>query len=291
MARALLACTPPLMTLAKGTGMTTLSRPARLAKWRYSGTLDAAAPALAAAMDTARIALAPSDDLFGVPSISHIAASRRACERTFSGAGGIVARARARDKDAAARASRRTCCVTSKPLSLVDSTPLTDATARKTARGGRGGCGAWRRRRRGEGEQPPPRRAHTARRARTALAAVALGVAVAQLRRLVDARARARRHRRAEQAHVRVHVGLRRARVRFRWRRSSRARETDARCRTHLDGRVAAAVDDLARDQLADRRRSARRPATRRGKRARGRETDMRAALRARRGGKKRQPE
>ena len=93
MASALLACTPPLMTLAKGTGMTTLSRPARLAKWRYSGTLDAAAPALATAMDTARIALAPSDDLFGVPSISHIAASRRACGQENRGPGVAGARA------------------------------------------------------------------------------------------------------------------------------------------------------------------------------------------------------
>ena len=61
------ACRPPLMTLRQGTGSTVAPPPPRC---RYSGAPADAADARAAAIDTPRIALAPSRDLFGVPSSS-----------------------------------------------------------------------------------------------------------------------------------------------------------------------------------------------------------------------------
>mmetsp|Transcript_2984 Transcript_2984/g.4507 ORF Transcript_2984/g.4507 Transcript_2984/m.4507 type:complete len:222 (-) Transcript_2984:18-683(-) len=68
-ARALPACSPPLMTLKHGVGNTTGSGlPARSAKCWYNGTPRTAAPALAAARDTPKIALAPRLLLFSVPS-------------------------------------------------------------------------------------------------------------------------------------------------------------------------------------------------------------------------------
>ena len=96
------ACEPPLMTLKHGTGSTSLSLPASLAKYWYRGMPSHSAPAcsgdnavccgsdverrvgarmlrtLAAAIEMPRIALAPNDDLLRKPSptvpvsISHI---------------------------------------------------------------------------------------------------------------------------------------------------------------------------------------------------------------------------
>merc|ERR1712137_297635 len=74
-ARRLPAWLPPLITLKDGTGIMYLSvgRPAMLAMYSYRGNCMEAAPARQTAMDTARIALAPSLDLdqpqsFWVPS-------------------------------------------------------------------------------------------------------------------------------------------------------------------------------------------------------------------------------
>ena len=61
------ACRPPLMTLRQGTGSVAASPPPSR---RYRGSPAAAAAARATAMDTPRMALAPSRDLFGVPSRS-----------------------------------------------------------------------------------------------------------------------------------------------------------------------------------------------------------------------------
>ena len=62
---ALSAWAPPLSTFIIGTGrMWALSPP----RYRHSGWRSSAADAWAAASDTARIAFAPSRDLFGVPS-------------------------------------------------------------------------------------------------------------------------------------------------------------------------------------------------------------------------------
>lgn len=56
---------PPLITLREGTGVINLSvfLPPNLAKYLYKGKLDSAAPALAKAKDTAKVALAPKLDL------------------------------------------------------------------------------------------------------------------------------------------------------------------------------------------------------------------------------------
>ena len=71
------ACSPPLMMFIIGTGMEYWPGvPLRSAMCAYSGTPLACAAALAAARDTARIALAPSLALFSVPSSSIIAWSR-----------------------------------------------------------------------------------------------------------------------------------------------------------------------------------------------------------------------
>merc|ERR1719336_574106 len=66
---------PPLITLKEGTGITNLSVgfPASLAMYWYNGIFFEAAPARQTAIDTARMALAPSFDLdqphsFCVPS-------------------------------------------------------------------------------------------------------------------------------------------------------------------------------------------------------------------------------
>mmetsp|Transcript_26674 Transcript_26674/g.79582 ORF Transcript_26674/g.79582 Transcript_26674/m.79582 type:complete len:205 (-) Transcript_26674:11-625(-) len=75
------ACEPPLMTLKHGTGSTSLSLPASLAKYWYRGMPSHSAPALAAAIEMPRIALAPNFDLLRKPSptvpvsISHILSS------------------------------------------------------------------------------------------------------------------------------------------------------------------------------------------------------------------------
>ena len=55
------ACRPPLMTLRQGTGRIAASAPPRC---RYKGTPDDAAAARATAIDTPRMALAPSRALF-----------------------------------------------------------------------------------------------------------------------------------------------------------------------------------------------------------------------------------
>ena len=62
MANLLPACLPPLMTLNDGTGKTNLSvcLPEIVARYLYNGRFFSAAPALAKASETARIALAPS---------------------------------------------------------------------------------------------------------------------------------------------------------------------------------------------------------------------------------------
>ena len=60
MASLLPAWLPPLTTLRQGTGISTSFTPARSAMWRYRGTPLWAAPALHTAIDTPRMALAPS---------------------------------------------------------------------------------------------------------------------------------------------------------------------------------------------------------------------------------------
>mmetsp|Transcript_82547 Transcript_82547/g.151119 ORF Transcript_82547/g.151119 Transcript_82547/m.151119 type:complete len:217 (-) Transcript_82547:2-652(-) len=73
------------MTLKHGTGNTIGPvLPARWAKCLYSGTPLAAAAALAAAMETPRIALAPSLLLLGVPSSSIILKSKADCSATLN---------------------------------------------------------------------------------------------------------------------------------------------------------------------------------------------------------------
>jgi hypothetical protein len=63
------ACEPPLMTLNAGHGSTNGGlTPARSARCWYSGTPFSEAAASATAIDTPRIAFAPSLPLFGVPS-------------------------------------------------------------------------------------------------------------------------------------------------------------------------------------------------------------------------------
>lgn len=58
------ACLPPLITFNEGTGVTNLevSLPANSAKYLYKGYPFSAAPALAKAKDTAKVALAPKLD-------------------------------------------------------------------------------------------------------------------------------------------------------------------------------------------------------------------------------------
>mmetsp|Transcript_2940 Transcript_2940/g.7232 ORF Transcript_2940/g.7232 Transcript_2940/m.7232 type:complete len:270 (+) Transcript_2940:948-1757(+) len=75
MASALPAWLPPLMMLKEGTGRYILGLPASSAMCLYRGTFFSAAPALHTAMDTARMALAPSLPLLGVPSSSRILSS------------------------------------------------------------------------------------------------------------------------------------------------------------------------------------------------------------------------
>jgi hypothetical protein len=71
MSTLLSACSPPLMMFIIGTGMEYRPGvPLRSAMCAYSGT-PAFAAALAAARDTARMALAPSVALFSVPSRAH----------------------------------------------------------------------------------------------------------------------------------------------------------------------------------------------------------------------------
>mmetsp|Transcript_25430 Transcript_25430/g.40664 ORF Transcript_25430/g.40664 Transcript_25430/m.40664 type:complete len:389 (-) Transcript_25430:289-1455(-) len=69
------ACDPPLMTLNAGTGSTSLALPASSEMCLYRGTSFSAAPALETAMETARMALAPSLPLFLVPSSSSMRSS------------------------------------------------------------------------------------------------------------------------------------------------------------------------------------------------------------------------
>ena len=66
------ACAPPLITFIIGTGSVRASSPP---SQRYSGTPASAAAAFAVAIETPRIAFAPSRPLFGVPSRSIIARS------------------------------------------------------------------------------------------------------------------------------------------------------------------------------------------------------------------------
>lgn len=61
------ACFPPLITFKLGTGVMNLSPlflPAKSDKYLYKGTFFSAAPALANAKETAKIALAPSLPFF-----------------------------------------------------------------------------------------------------------------------------------------------------------------------------------------------------------------------------------
>ncbi len=76
MSRPLSACAPPLRTFMNGTGSTRAPGPPRY--W-YSGRPESSAAARATASETPRIALAPSEDLFGVPSSSSSAWSTAAC--------------------------------------------------------------------------------------------------------------------------------------------------------------------------------------------------------------------
>mmetsp|Transcript_11301 Transcript_11301/g.41904 ORF Transcript_11301/g.41904 Transcript_11301/m.41904 type:complete len:304 (+) Transcript_11301:750-1661(+) len=73
------ACEPPLITLNAGTGSTSFPFPARSAMCLYRGTPFSAAPALETAIDTAKIAFAPSLPLFLVPSSSIIRSSMVFC--------------------------------------------------------------------------------------------------------------------------------------------------------------------------------------------------------------------
>ena len=68
----LAACAPPFKMFIIGTGSLFPEIPPRK---RYSGISSAIAAALAAAIDTARMAFAPSFDLSFVPSAAIIAAS------------------------------------------------------------------------------------------------------------------------------------------------------------------------------------------------------------------------
>ena len=66
------ACTPPFKIFIIGTGRLLPFAPPRK---RYSGMPSDSAAAFAEAIETARIAFAPSFDLFSVPSAASIAAS------------------------------------------------------------------------------------------------------------------------------------------------------------------------------------------------------------------------
>ena len=72
MSRPLLACAPPFMMFIMGTGSTLALAPPR---YLYKGSIEAAAAALATAMETPRIAFAPSFFLLSVPSSSIIVLS------------------------------------------------------------------------------------------------------------------------------------------------------------------------------------------------------------------------
>ncbi len=72
----LFACAPPLITFISGTGSCISPAPPR---YRYSGSDDSSAAALATAHETARTALAPSRALFSVPSSSIIVLSMNDC--------------------------------------------------------------------------------------------------------------------------------------------------------------------------------------------------------------------
>ncbi len=76
MSTLLLACAPPLITFISGTGSVIAPAPPR---YRYSGSVDSSAAALATAHDTASMAFAPSRALFSVPSRSIIVRSTKAC--------------------------------------------------------------------------------------------------------------------------------------------------------------------------------------------------------------------
>ncbi|MNN30593.1 hypothetical protein D3C81_1442470 [compost metagenome] len=77
MSTLLSACSPPLMMFIIGTGIEYWPGvPLRLAMCAYSGRSWSWAAALAAARETARMALAPSLALFSVPSSSIMARSR-----------------------------------------------------------------------------------------------------------------------------------------------------------------------------------------------------------------------
>lgn len=78
MAKLLPAWLPPLITLKAGTGMTSSFVPDISWMCLYKGAPLAPAPALHTLRDTPRMALAPSFDLFGVPSNSSMMASTSA---------------------------------------------------------------------------------------------------------------------------------------------------------------------------------------------------------------------
>ena len=72
------ACLPPLMILAIGTGRRVVCAPPR---YLYRGSPRYSAAALATAMDTPKMALAPSLALFSVPSSSIMVRSISTCSR------------------------------------------------------------------------------------------------------------------------------------------------------------------------------------------------------------------
>ena len=75
------ACAPPLITFIIGTGICICALPP---KYRYSGSPTSSAAALATAIETARVAFAPSRILFSVPSSSIRLWSRNACSLASS---------------------------------------------------------------------------------------------------------------------------------------------------------------------------------------------------------------
>ena len=76
MSRLLLACAPPLMMFIIGTGMDIGPGAAEIAVERQAGS---SAAALATAIETASMALAPRRDLLSVPSRSIRVLSMKAC--------------------------------------------------------------------------------------------------------------------------------------------------------------------------------------------------------------------
>ena len=75
------ACFPPFKIFIMGTGRSLGEIPP---KYRYRGSPSASAAALATAMDTASMALAPKLLLLSVPSVSRRILSIRICSRAFS---------------------------------------------------------------------------------------------------------------------------------------------------------------------------------------------------------------